>query len=189
MERKIVVLLLIVIALYFGSLIFISKQHSSKPASPSQLPASSSVQSMAYCRSHDVETLLTLDHAAGNVYGTFTLKNISNKTCQILGNKFIEPQYVSTNTKVVHEGKTQPQAFVLSPNQTLYSQVHYPNGPQCSSETVQLPVTFSYMISPTENIVFKDQMGKAEQLMQACKSQDITEIQIWNMSDKPINGN
>jgi hypothetical protein len=184
MVRKIIGILLVCGVLLLLGWVFLSKHQSiSNPV------GQTSEKTISYCHSSDLEAILTLDHAAGNVYGTFTLKNISSKHCQVLGSKFIDAQYTSSNTKVIHEGQVQAQAFDLVPNQTIYSQVHYPNGPQCGSETVPLPVIFTYMISPTETIVFRNQTGQAEQLVQSCKlPNDITEIQLWNMSSKPISG-
>ncbi|HSW88637.1 MAG TPA: DUF4232 domain-containing protein [Candidatus Saccharimonadales bacterium] len=141
------------------------------------------------CKPHDLEANLDLSPGAGNVFGTFTLKNISANTCQVLGGSFINAKYNQsiTNITVAHVGQTQPQPFTLAPNQTIYSQVHYPNGPQCSSGVKTTKVTFIYNISPANIVTFKNTNGEAAQDVQTCTSaSDITQIQIWNMATAPI---
>jgi hypothetical protein len=183
MKRNVLVLLLVSFIVLIGVWKLVYKESAKSPV---QIP-SNGVQ---YCSSSDLQALLSLDHAAGNVYGTFTLKNISGYSCQVLGGQFIQANYTSSNTKVVHVGQTPSQSFELAPGQTIYSQVHYPNGPQCSSSVTPINVTFTYSVSPTESVTFRDQSGKAEQSVQACTSQqDITEIQVWNMSPQPITVN
>lgn len=158
---------------------------------PISTPSPSITNTTTFCTPQNVQAGLTLSPGAGNVYGTFTLKNISSSTCQIIGGSFISPQYDTSTVKnitITDTGQTQSQPFDLAPNQSIYSQVHYPNGPQCQSVGLnQTPVTFSYKISPTDSVSFKTPDGKTQQIVQTCKSPtDMTEIQIWNMSTKPI---
>jgi hypothetical protein len=143
-----------------------------------------------YCTSDELEALIALSPAAGNVYGTLTLKNVSSAECEVLGGKFVTADYDSSikNIAVTHIGQTQEKPFILSPGQTIYSQVHYPNGPQCQSVGLnQTRVTFSYQVSPTDAVSFKNSQGGTQQIVQSCLSpDDMTEIQIWNMANQPI---
>jgi len=143
----------------------------------------------SYCSPQDLQANLSLSPGAGNVYGTFTLKNISQANCQVLGNNFIAANYNTTTVKnitIMHEGITQSAPFQLSPNQTIYSQVHYPNGPQCQGSTVATPVTFTYKISPADTVTFANQTGNKAQNVMTCATSDITAIEIWQISLMPI---
>lgn len=142
---------------------------------------------ISYCSSSNLQAFLNLSPAAGNIYGTFTLKNISNQSCSISGGNFIEVSYPNSikNISVTHVGQTQSQPFTLSPNQTLYSQVHHPNGPQCQGPTQQVNVSFSYKISPTNSITFNTE-GNTPAIVQDCQGPEVTQIQIWQMSTQPI---
>lgn len=153
------------------------------------LPSAST--QLTYCMPANLQASISIDHAAGNVYGTLTLKNISSQKCQILGGQFIKANYDTNaikNITITHQGQTQQQPFTLSSNQTLYSQVHYPNGPQCQTVGInQTPVTFTYQISSQDTVTFKDQNGLTQQTVQTCTSPtDMTEIQIWQLSTQPI---
>ncbi|HZE87149.1 MAG TPA: hypothetical protein VE090_02975, partial [Methylomirabilota bacterium] len=143
-----------------------------------------------YCTPQNLQTLLTLSPAAGNIYGTFTIKNISQQTCQIIGNNDITPKYNTqtvTNINISRLGISAPQIFQLSSGQTVYSQVHYPNGPQCSTGIQTTPVTFSHQLSPQNTITFANQNGTTAENVTTCKAQaDITTMQIWNLSSQPI---
>lgn len=145
---------------------------------------------ISYCLPANLQATIDLSPGAGNVYGTFTLKNVSSNTCKISGGEFIGVNYDTTKVKnitVTDIGQTQSQPFILNPNQTIYSQVHYPNGPQCQSGVNQTPVTFTYKISPTSTVVFTSAQNNIPQVVQTCKSDsEMTEVQIWNMSTQPI---
>lgn len=148
----------------------------------------SSSSTISYCSANDLAASLDLSPGAGNIFGTFTLKNISSQICSVLGGNFIDVSYDSSikNISVSHQGQTQPQPFTLSSNQVLYSQVHYPNGPQCQGPTKAVNVSFSYKISPTQTVTFKNS-GNTASVVQACQSDKaMTKIQIWQLSDKPI---
>lgn len=143
----------------------------------------------SYCAPNQLQANLSLEPAAGNIYGTFTIKNTSNTTCQVSGNSFITANYASTikNIAVTHVGEPTQSTYTLEPNQTLYSQLHYPNGPQCSSAAQSTPVTFRYAVSPNKSITFTNSNGNTAQNVATCKASDEeTTIQIWNISDKPI---
>ncbi len=144
-----------------------------------------------FCLASDLLPTITLGVGAGNIYGALTLKNTSAQTCQILGGQFVSANYDTATVKnitITHTGQTQPQPFVLSPGETIYSQVHFPNGPQCQSIGLnQTEVTFMYKISSSDEVTFRNQNGNTNQIVQTCKSStDMTEIQIWNMSTTPI---
>lgn len=146
---------------------------------------------LSFCSPKNLEAVVSLSAGAGNIYATVTIKNISKNPCQILGNQSIAAQYdIQTvkNITVVYVGKQQRDLFTLTPQQSIYSQIHYPNGPQCQSIGLNSTnVTFTYKISPDDTITFKNQDGKTAQIVQTCKDPtDMTEIEIWNIASEPI---
>src|SRR6185437_16959976 len=102
-----------------------------------------------FCLPSDLQAEVTTDAAAGNIYGSLTIKNISNKVCQINGDHFIQPTYTASNISVTQQGQSGNSTLLLSSGQTVYSRVHYPNGPQCNGTTVTGTIAFHYKISPT----------------------------------------
>lgn len=151
---------------------------------------SATTSTISYCAPNNLEATLTTSGAAGNIYGTATIKNTSNSSCQIIGNDFLDVSYDSSikNLTVTHTGTPTNQTFTIQPGKAVYSQVHYPNGPQCQGPTVQDQVTFSYKISPSGSVTFKNtENGQTTQVVQGCQSPtDMTEITVWNISSQPI---
>src|SRR5258708_35109550 len=135
-----------------------SRQQNNQSSSPT--PRNSSSTSLVYCSPQDLQAELTLSHAAGNIYGTFTIKNVSDKKCQVTGNDFIAAGYDThriKNVNVTHLGKPEAELFQLASNQTIYSQVHYPNVLQCGRGIQTAKITFDYAISSTHRVTFTDQ--------------------------------
>lgn len=209
MRHSVIVLLFIAILAFFFMVIIFTSRKITEPTN-TQSPAETMTtgqkntnaisitgtfvtqpSSGVYCSPEDIQAVLTLSPGAGNVYGTFTIKNFTKVSCLIQGGQFITPDYDSQSVKnisVSYIGHTQPVPFVLPPGQSLYSQVHYPNGPQCQSIGFnQTPVSFSYKISSTDTVLFKTGEGKTQLVIQTCKTNSaITEIKIWNLSSQPI---
>lgn len=191
--KKFLLIAIVAVALLSAG-VFFSKNSSipSNHVSPSIIPNNPTASNPgSYCSHKDIQATLSFDHAAGNVYGTFMLKNISARTCQIKGNNLIavniQPSGIN-NISTKQMGKPETDIFTLSPNQIIYSQIHYPNGPQCSTGIQDTKGTFTYALSPTEIVSFVDQNGSKEQHLIACKqNSEMTVIDIWNMSSKPIN--
>jgi len=158
-------------------------------ASSNAQPSATSTAT-SYCTPSALDATLSLSGAAGNIYGTAAIKNTSNTPCQIIGNNFMDVSYDSSikNLTVTHTGTPTNQTFTIQPGKSIYSQVHYPNGPQCQGPTVQDQVTFSYKISPSGSVTFKNtENGNTAQIVQGCSSAtDMTEITVWNMSSQPI---
>lgn len=140
-----------------------------------------------YCSSDDIDSRISLEPAAGNVYGTLTLKNISNKNCAINGNNFIQPTSSAKNIAIIKEGNPGQAYIMLKPNETVYSQVHYPNGPQCSGSTETKSITFAYQISPSQTVTFADSQSNVDQSFTVCTSEDEkTAIEVWGINSAPL---
>lgn len=195
MFRKFITLLLLLAIILLGGFYYWYTRQTAPaknqlvPTITKPLPSPTPLHS--YCHSKDLQAVVALSPGAGNVYGTFTLKNISKNTCQILGNAFVNVNYDTNTVKnmtVTHVGQTQEQPFTLTPGQILYSQVHFPNGPQCQSVGIHpTPVTFTYKISSTDTVTFSSPSERLTPMVQSCSSAaDITEIKIWEMSTTPI---
>lgn len=142
----------------------------------------------AYCSPVDLEAIIETQGAAGSIYGTLKITNVSKKPCKILGGQYVGANYDKSvkNLSLSYLGDLLQQNFILDPNKSLYSQVRYPNGPQCSGPTKQTPVKFTYKVSPDDQVVFSN-AGNLSQIVQTCSSEDQdTEITIWNISKTPI---
>lgn len=142
----------------------------------------------AYCMPKDLDAMVNLDHAAGNVYGTLTITNKSIIACKIEAQNYIRvvPNKSVKNIQISKTATSSADFYLLPPHQSAYALIHYPNGPQCNGPTVSTSVQFIYQIAPSVTITF-DQTGTNQFLVQTCKSPDeITEIRESNMSNKPI---
>ncbi|MGI8420521.1 MAG: DUF4232 domain-containing protein [Candidatus Levyibacteriota bacterium] len=140
----------------------------------------------SYCTSANVTGTISLDGAAGNIFGTLTLKNISTKACAINANNFIQATSTAKNITITQEGKIGLKYINLQPNQTIYSQVHYPNGPQCNGTTKAQTITFAYQISPSQTVTFEDKNNNLDQALTACAADDEkTAIEVWSISSSP----
>jgi len=140
------------------------------------------------CAPTDILATIALEAGAGNIYGTLSLQNKSKHSCSINGNDYVIPQYEAKNITVSRQGTVGEKSILLSAGQTVYSQVHFPNGPQCQGPTVEGTVSFTYPISDSQSVVFSDDSGEVRQPIQLCSSAtDNTEVQVWSISNKPVN--
>lgn len=155
------------------------------PSSPSPKGAS---KNSAFCDPTQLKSLIELEGAAGNIYGILSVQNISTKKCDIVGSNFVNVVSSARNLTTKHVGKSGQATYSLTPSQTVYSQVHFPNGPQCNGNTEQSTLTVTYNISPTNSVTFQDLTGKSAQTITVCaKDTDITKVDLWSLSTQPIN--
>jgi len=191
-----VLFLLLVVGIYaYQSHTFTFSHNSSLAPTPSAPTPSSEAQSTSptiinqptFCLSSDLQAEVTTDAAAGNIYGSLTIKNISNTPCQIDGNNFIQPIFTATNITVTQQGQPGQALLTLVPGEMVYSRFHYPNGPQCNGTTRTGAISFQYPISPTDTIGFKNQSGNINQPITLCMSSQPTEVQVWSIAMQPLN--
>ncbi len=141
----------------------------------------------AYCPPNSLISTIQFDGAAGSIYGNLTIKNISSVSCQIEGSNFVDITYQVNNISVNHQGEVGPSIITLEPNQTIYSQVRYQNGPQCSSPIKQTPVKFTYTISPNSFVTFENENEQTTQEITTCtNSTEMTQVTTWGLSTQPI---
>ena len=193
---KLFIIIAIIFLLCVLGYLYLFKHEYWRGSNPNVIPAVTKsipmpTNALMYCLPENLAAIVSFNPGAGNVYGTFTLKNISQQKCKVLANAFISVLYDTNTVKniaVVHVGHVSGTPFYLLPNQLLYSQIHYPNGPQCTSIGInKVSVMYSYQISPTNRVSFKNSAGKIEQTMQTCTSPtNMTQVEIWQMSSQPI---
>lgn len=185
--KKTVIVLIILLSLVFA-FTFLSKSSSPQnPTLPSPIPTMATIES-GFCNPQDLDANADFQAAAGNIYATLSIKNISGKKCQIFGSNFILPIFDAKNITVKNQQELGPQTFTLSPDKAVYSQIHYPNGPQCSGPVSQTKISFSYKISSRDSISFKNQNGDTTQNIGICASPtEITQVDVWGISEKPVN--
>lgn len=180
--------LFLALAVLVGALFILkgSNRQNEVPFSPT--PTISENNTLGFCKPSDLSSVLSSEGAAGSIYLTLNIKNISGKNCQIIGNNFIALLTDAKNISVKTQGQTGPEVITLTPNQIVYSQVHYPNGPQCSGQVLENNISYKYNISESDSITFKTQNGETKQTIGVCKSNaENTQIDVWSLSEKPLN--
>lgn len=197
----VIVIILAVILLGLIGYIFLYRKSSNRPVTPTpsvtkvMAPPSTSVtpsiNGTTFCIPAQLKSTVQLSSGAGNVYGTFMITNISDHACKVIGDSFIQVHYDSDSIKnlvVEHSGNPSHSRFTLQPQSSVYSQVHYPNGPQCNGPTVTDQVSFTYAISDTDSVTFKDIRSNSNTFsVNGCSAaNDTTTITIWNLSNEPI---
>lgn len=155
---------------------------------PFQISNTKNEQSTVSCKPTDIKATISFEGAAGSTYGTASLTNTSQKPCNVQGNQYIKPQFSASNIEVSEQELVDLPILVLQPNQTIYSQVRYTNGAQCSGPTQAATVSFSYPISTSTTVTFKDSGNKAQQTVPVCQNvNEITELLVWGLFDQPLN--
>lgn len=194
MKKSVLVFLLLIILIAGGIYLYQQNHVVTAPTTQQIIPSPSTkpkpsptLAQTSYCTTDALDPRVSLETAAGNTYANISLKNISGKTCSIDGNNFILPTSSAANVTITKEGKEGPQYITLAPDQTVYSQVHYPNGPQCTSETETYAITFAYKISPSQTITFFDKDSNPDLSLTGCKSEEEkTPIQVWSISETSL---
>jgi hypothetical protein len=146
-------------------------------------------EAISDCQPSNLEAKISLSPGAGNVYGDLTIKNVGDNPCSLdLGNS-LNVEYDNSIKNITSSLKTKPSLglFTLNPNSMVYSQVHYPNGPQCNGATKSVNVKFAYKINSGSTVVFKNPQGSEAQSVNACQgSSDMTQIDLWSFSKSKI---
>jgi hypothetical protein len=149
-----------------------------------QLSPAPSGDQVQNCTKTDVSATAAFDAAAGNVYGTFTIKNTSAHSCEVPLNNYLVLNYDKSvkNLEIkypVAGAGAMAKQYVLKQGQSLKAQVHYPNGPQCQGPVKQTAITYTFMTSPQDSVIFSDEIGKTEMQINICESpSDITTVDV-----------
>jgi hypothetical protein len=187
-------------AIILAGAVFVYYNLAGKPECPPQKPADCplaepAAEFPAACSAADLSAQVVFEGAAGTIYGTLSIKNISDKTCTIAGNGFPTLNYdekTVKNLNVIDLGLPSVNHYTLEPGLAVYGRINFPNGPQCSSGIHVVNATLTYGISPDITITFENVLpqggqNRPEFSITACDAnKDITDVKITNLSDQPI---
>jgi hypothetical protein len=183
-KDKILYIVIGLLILVIGYLYF------TRRAYPLVVPTSSLTpdpQEEGFCKTSDLETLVTFEVAAGTTYATPTMKNIGSKPCTFDPKNYIDLRYDLRNVQnvtIVKKGTPDETLSTIEPGQTLYSLLTYPNGAQCGGETKAINIQYVYRISKASEVTFK---GKEEKpTIQVCTSNEKTEVTVSPLSKETI---
>lgn len=180
-KMKWIGVLIIVVAL-FGWLFIFMKSFKPPVDEATSLPTSSvtsTPSAVSYCTDNDLSASASFEAAAGNIYGTLTITNISNNDCVITLGNSIKAKYTANNITVAYKSSDPNTMYTLASHAKVYSQVHYPNGPQCQSAILPQPVTLSYEVN---NVKVNFESFNVS----ACVGSENTQIDIWPISINPL---
>ena len=140
-----------------------------------------------FCQPNQLSGDIATQAAAGNIYATLTLTNTGKTACEIVLGNTVTAKFDAKNISIHIEQPSSSKNFMLAPGAKVYSQIHYPNGPQCQSGISQKPITFLYTNAQT-SLMFTSTTPQTEKLVvQACLSQlEKTVVDIWPLSKNPI---
>lgn len=156
-------------------------------ANTSTNPTSPAAQS-TFCTPSQLQATMDEEVAAGNAYVQIMLKNTSSSSCQVIGNNTLSVGYSNSVTNFKTDVKRQPTtpAFTLAPNQTIYALVHFPNGPQCSSEGTDVNSMVSYQINDKDTVSFKPTRGDTLLIPSCGKASEVTMIDLYPFSSTQV---
>src|SRR5438552_1117830 len=77
------------------------------------------------CNANQLAAVANFEAAAGNIYGTLIITNISNKDCNITLGNSIHATYSANNILTKYENSSPDiQIYMLKSGNKVYSQVH-----------------------------------------------------------------
>lgn len=162
----------------------------SQSQTPTQANAKTTATQTTFCQANQLTAKLTSQGAAGSIYDALEITNMGTKSCELeIGNivrAMFDDKYIVPKNIVIHYVQTIPAySFTLVPGAKVYSQIHYPNGPQCQSGIE--PIQISFVVDQSD-IIFKPGAQSKNLMIQACKSDaEKTTVDIWPLSKNPIN--
>jgi len=181
-----VIILLLIIAFTTAGYYFIA--HFSKPHAPiRQNPSAMISQTQTqFCQQNQLSANITTQGAAGNIFATLILINTTKTSCEVTLGNTIMGVFNAKNIVTNYKQNAPAQNFILAPSGKVYSQIHYPNGPQCQSSIVEQKINFVYKTAQT-SITFQSTGPGEKLLVQACSApSQKTVIDIWPLSKNPI---
>lgn len=188
MKRLELFTVVFIILLAVGFILYSQVNSTSKKIKPTPtipVTAVPSTSQISYCKENNISSTITTHGAAGNIYGSLVIQNTSASSCKIQGNQFIKVIFSATNIDVVPQGKTGPQSITLSPHQKAYSQIHYPNGPQCNGPIRQVSATYKYAISPTDSVIFTSGENTPTSITSCVSINQTTQLYVWSIYLQP----
>ena len=198
--RKLILILILLAIVSLSTVLYFFISHFSAPTAvveqtptvsispmqtqtPTQIPAEST---STFCTFNQLSGMLSSEGAAGNIYISLTLMNTGKTSCEIILGNTVSAEFAANNI-VRHNEQTVPsQNFILEPGAKVYSQIHYPNGPQCQSGITPKPISIIYKNGEIV-VPFASDPQTGRLMIQACISQaEKTTVDIWPLSKNPI---
>jgi len=184
--------LLIFAIVIFGAAgyFFIIKSHTTQtlsqyPTSSTQTLSISPTGQRAKCLENQLAATVSTEGAAGNIYGTLVLTNTGKTPCTVVLGNTVTAAAEAKNVIIHDQENASLQTIILVPAEKVYSQVHYPNGPQCQSGISPSHLTLFYKTDKT-TIAFHP-IPQGTLLVQSCTSPtEKTTIDIWPLAKTPI---
>ena len=190
MSKKVLFSVLTVVILFFvGVGIYVYRTPRSQlSVTPllTPVPEVTASSGPANCTKDQLYGSMSSEGAAGSIYVDIKITNISKSSCNLtLGNN-ISPQIESDNITSKYQTTSSGNVeFSLGSNESVYSRLHFPNGPQCSSGIN--PQNISFVYDPKGvNLQLKTDDNKNYLTIQACQGSENTQIDIWPVSSLPI---
>jgi uncharacterized protein DUF4232 len=181
-----IIILLIIIAFTAAGYFFIV--HFQKPNAPiKQTPSAMVSQTQSqFCQTNQLSGDVMTQGGAGNIYATLTLTNSGKTACTVVLGNTVKVTFNAKNIVTNYKKNAPSQNFMLAPGGKVYSQIHYPNGPQCQSPIKEVPITFLYKTDQT-SVTFQPNSLSLKLSIQACSSEtEKTIVDIWPLSKNPI---
>jgi Domain of unknown function (DUF4232) len=203
-KAKLTIILIIIIVLCIAGYFFLIRF--SKPQNPAKYPAPPFIKlsptptplskmpnatptpvQITQCKRNQLKATINEQAGAGNIYGTLEMTNTGKTTCTVeLGNTITETTDAK-NVTISYKQSIPTQLFLLAPGAKVYSQVHYPNGPQCQSGISPKAISFVYKSNQTAIMFQSTTPGIKNLTIQACTSlAEKTVVDIWPLSKTPI---
>lgn len=187
MKRMPLMFVLLVIIIFTVAGYYFIAQFGATHTTPTQtLPTISIKKPALPCQKSQLAANISFQGAAGNIFATITMTNTGKTACTIVLGNSITAMFEAKNILIHYIETVTTENFLLAPSATAYSQIHYPNGPQCQSEIKQQPVTFLYKTDQTALPITPNAQTE-KPLIQACSSEtEKTIIDIWPLAKQPI---
>ena len=187
--KKIILIIILLAIIIFTVVSYHVIAHFSTPTLVTTMATpqpSSNIPSESLCQTDQLEANLSAQGAAGNIYATLILTNKGKTACIVVLGNTVLAQFNTNNMTTHYIEKVPSQNFSLAPGANVYSQIHYPNGPQCQNGIKEQSISFYYKNGQT-SLVFAPNAQTPKLTVQACLSPDEkTIIDIWPLSQQPI---
>ena len=184
----------IIAVIFLTSIVVFNIRQPKKPlahpiVTPQTSPTSTPIPTLTSdeCRIKSLRGTISLEPAAGNMYGNVKLTNISQKPCSISLKNKLQLSYLPTvkNVKTNYVGTPSAGMSKLFPNASFYATLRMPNGPQCKSSVYSAQIGLSYEINALETLFFTTQ-GKPNFMTNVCTDPlEVTKIDISALSIQP----
>ena len=189
MSQKILIPLALVFLVVVGIIVYVYKTPMSQLAVTPLLtptPEITASPTTPGCSKDQLTGILTSQGAAGSIYVDVKITNISTVACNVnLGNSIVAQISANNITTKYQTPAAGSEEFNLAPNASLYSRLHFPNGPQCSGSVNPQSVSFVYDPKGIA-LQLKTSDNKNYLIVQACQGNENTQIDIWPVLSSPI---